>query len=129
MNNYINFTSDYNPNLQALSSVDGYNAVKMNEMFGQIMGNIAAVQSTLTGSFINVRSFAPGDGSDQTAQIKAFLTQHKKVMFYYLRQGTIKLSRRAGSIRLVEGLLSSKRCQAQYWRSPIRESESKEAIM
>ncbi|MCZ1267708.1 hypothetical protein [Paenibacillus tundrae] len=67
MNNYINFTSTYNPNLQALSSTDGYNAVKMNEMFGQILGNIAAVQSTLTGSLIDVRSFAPGDGSDQTA--------------------------------------------------------------
>jgi hypothetical protein len=72
MNNYINFTSTYNPNLQVLNSADGDNAVKMNEMFGQIMGNIAAVQSSLTGSLIDVRSFAPGDGSDQTAQIKAF---------------------------------------------------------
>lgn len=72
MNNYINFTSTYNPNLQALSSVDGYDAVKMNDMFGQIMGNIAAVQSTLTGSLIDVKNFAPGDGSDQTAPINAF---------------------------------------------------------
>ncbi|WP_063562817.1 hypothetical protein [Paenibacillus sp. O199] len=59
MNNYINFTSTYNPNLQALSSTDGYNAVKMNEMFGQILGNIAAVQSTLTGSGRWKRSDSP----------------------------------------------------------------------
>ncbi|MDT9718091.1 right-handed parallel beta-helix repeat-containing protein [Paenibacillus sp. ClWae2A] len=72
MNNYINFTSNYNPDLQALSSADGYNVAKMNEMFGQVMGNIAAVQSTMTGSLIEVRNFAPGDGSDQTAQIKNF---------------------------------------------------------
>jgi len=44
----------------------------MNEMFGQIMGNIASVRSTLTGNLIDVRNFAPGDGREQTAQIKAF---------------------------------------------------------
>lgn len=129
MNNYINFTSTYNPNLQALSSADGYDSVKMNEMFGQIMGNIASVQSTLTGSHIDVRNFAPGDGSDQTAQIKAFLTRHRKVTFYYLHQGTIKLLRRAGFIRLAADPSSSRHCQVQYWRSRIKDSELKEAIM
>ncbi|MFC9709639.1 NosD domain-containing protein [Paenibacillus sp. NPDC056933] len=70
--NFINFNTTYNPNLQALSSADGYNSVKMNEMFSQVMGNIAAVQSTLSGNIIDVRSFAPGDGSNQSVQIKAF---------------------------------------------------------
>ncbi|QOS79623.1 hypothetical protein JNUCC31_01300 [Paenibacillus sp. JNUCC31] len=70
--NFINFNTTYNPNLQALSSADGYNSVKMNEMFSQVMGNIAAVQSTLSGNIIDVRNFAPGDGSNQSVQIKAF---------------------------------------------------------
>ncbi|MGC5772932.1 NosD domain-containing protein [Paenibacillus pabuli] len=70
--NFINFNTKYNPNLQALSSADGYNSVKINEMFAQVMGNIAAVQSTLSGNIIDVRSFAPGDGSNQSVQLKAF---------------------------------------------------------
>ncbi|WP_405117697.1 right-handed parallel beta-helix repeat-containing protein [Paenibacillus sp. FSL H8-0317] len=72
MNNHINFTSAYNPHMEALSSAQKFDPVKLNEMFSQVMGNIASVQALTTGNTINVRDFAPGDGSNQSVQIKAF---------------------------------------------------------
>ncbi|WP_416295502.1 right-handed parallel beta-helix repeat-containing protein [Paenibacillus illinoisensis] len=72
MANHINFTSTYNPNLEAWGGNETFDPLKMNAMFSQILGNIAAVESSIPGNIIDVRNFAPGDGTDQSAQIKAF---------------------------------------------------------
>lgn len=90
MANHINFTSTYNPNLEAWGGNETFDPLKMNAMFSQILGNIAAVESSYLEISLTLETSLRVMELTNPHRSKLFLTQRKKVIFYYSRRDTTK---------------------------------------
>lgn len=89
----ISFNSDYNLNMQGFNSNEAFNPLRLNEMFAQVLGSISALQARTHGNTIDVRNFAPGDGSDQSVQIRAFFDAAKDGDILLFTPGHYKVTR------------------------------------
>ncbi|MGV2883310.1 right-handed parallel beta-helix repeat-containing protein [Paenibacillus taichungensis] len=89
----IDYTTVYSNIMPELDTNNGYNASQINAMFGQVIGNIEAVKSTLSGKVIQVKNYAPGDGSDQTVGITEFFNKAENGDTLYFTPGVYKVTK------------------------------------